>query len=383
MRDSAASMQPYDLQRVERQLLATSIYIYKRVGFDQRVLQFLEQGLIGVGSARCEVAYELSQQGERFYLSIYDSDRSVTCILLLAEDGIWRGRWLHFEQMEIELAPMPEPYINGVEFRLASLKRSGHHGFLNWLFRQCPGTSICFLNNAVPNANPFMTQNFSHLEQYRLEDHYDLLAEAGGRLTIKDYLIYCYEDWPLDHVFSDRFERYHDHLVGASSVRYDLVILRDPFNCFASRLKQWWQGWMHEQFPALNTPAGREECVRLWKAFANEYLRKTAYRKHTPVDVNYNRWFTDRAYRQALAASLGLPFPDSGMNKVMYHGAGSSFDGLAFDGNAQNMRVLERWQQYRDNPLYLSLFRHDTELLDLASEIFPDMFHEVQAALKL
>jgi hypothetical protein len=47
------------------------------------------------------------------------------------------------------------------------------------------------------------------------------------------------------------------------------------------------------------------------------------------------------------------------------------------------MRVLERWRQYKDNPIYLSLFRHDTELLDLASEIFPDIFQEVKIALEL
>ncbi len=375
-------MQQHDLQQAE-QLLAANIYMYTRVGFDQRPMQFFEHGLIGVGSARFEASYELVQRDGHCGLLIYDENRAVTCALTLGEDGAWRGRWLHSEQMETTLTPLPEPYINGVEFRVTGMKRSGHHGFINWLFSQCSGRSICFLNNAVPNANPFMTQNFSHLEWYRLEDRYDYLAEAGGRLTLKEYLIYCYEDWPLDQVFCERFEHVHDHLVGASKTRYDLIVLRDPFNCFASRLKQWWQGWMHEQFPALNTPAGREACVWLWKAFAKEYLRKTAYRKHTPVDVHYNRWFTDQAYRQGLAAALGLPFTDRGRHKVTDHGSGSSFDGQAFDGNALHMRVLERWQQYKDNPIYLSLFKHDTELLDLTAEIFPDIFQEAKIALKL
>jgi hypothetical protein len=33
------------------------------------------------------------------------------------------------------------------------------------------------------------------------------------------------------------FEQHHDQWVGASWQRYDVLILRDPFNLFASRLR--------------------------------------------------------------------------------------------------------------------------------------------------
>ena len=50
-------------------------------------------------------------------------------------------------------------------------------------------------------------------------------------------LIYSYEDFPLDQVASDKFEHNHDLYLGKSAIRYDLLIIRDPFNLFASRLK--------------------------------------------------------------------------------------------------------------------------------------------------
>lgn len=372
-----------DLQQVEQALLTTSLYLYNRIGHDQRLLQFLPGGIFGLGSAGREATYVVFQINQDLRLLIFGDDGRLTCALTCGDDRIWRGHWEQSDSIQIELIPMPKSYINRFEFRLSSMKRSGHHAVLNWLFAQCNGQRICFLNNAVPNANPFMMQNYSQLSNYRLEDHFDPFAEAGGWLTPKDYLLYCYEDWRLEDVFSERFEQYHDELVGPSDVRYDMIILRDPFNCFASRLKQWWRPWMREQIPALNTPLGRRECLDLWKAFAREYLRHTSYRRHHPVAVNYNQWFADAAYRESLADSLGLSFNDGGRDRVMFHGMGSSFNEQSFDGHAEQMQVLDRWQYYREYPVYRNLFAEDRELLDLAAEIFPDLFHEVKLALHL
>ncbi|MEZ4727209.1 MAG: hypothetical protein R3E79_08765 [Caldilineaceae bacterium] len=84
--------------------------------------------------------------------------------------------------------------------------------------------------------------------------------------------------------------------------------------------------------------------------------------------INYNRWATERVYRQNLATQLGLPFTDAGIHTVHKTAGGSSFDGLRYNGEAGQMKVLERWKAYQTDPTYRQLF--DPTLVDLAQRIF-------------
>ena len=63
----------------------------------------------------------------------------------------------------------------------------------------------------------------------------DLDAERDGDFSRKDTLLYNYEDCFLGTVASDAFEENHDAWVGPSGRRTDVLILRDPYNLFASR----------------------------------------------------------------------------------------------------------------------------------------------------
>src|SRR5690606_15958101 len=57
-------------------------------------------------------------------------------------------------------------------------------------------------------------------------------------------------------------------------------------------------------------------------------------------------------------------------------------DGLQFDGAADRMAVLDRWQHYIDEPAYLNLF--DEEILQLSESIFGELraADEVRRRLK-
>ena len=125
--------------------------------------------------------------------------------------------------------------INNVEFRIVSLARSGHHGIINWIIGQCPGR-VCYLNGAKPGMDPYLTYVSKDLknisEQEFLEDR-----EKKTKTSKKDYLIYSYEELPLQEIFSEDAKSYHDKHLGKSSKRFDILILRDPYNYFASRLK--------------------------------------------------------------------------------------------------------------------------------------------------
>lgn len=87
---------------------------------------------------------------------------------------------------------------------------------------------------------------------------------------------------------------------------------------------------------------------------------------------NYNQWFLDQDYRQKIAHSLGLKYSEESLTRVVGQtdaGAGSSFDKYKFFGQANQMRVLERWKNMADNSNYRSLFL-DPEVWTLSEQIF-------------
>lgn len=252
---------------------------------------------------------------------------------------------------------------NRLEIRVAALRRSGHHAVILWLLRQLQGQG-CFLNNCRPGVNPFesCSRRDSFLEGVSIED------ELDEGITRKDYLIYNYEEKDLSEVFCDRFEELREQFVGRSERRFDLIVLRDPFNNFASLL-QWAQSSGYA-FPA--DVLQQVNC--LWKQYAREFLGETRHLGDGGLMVNFNRWFAERAYRHRICARLGVEFSDAGLQEVADWGPASSFDGVRYQGRAQQMKVEERWRKFRSDPYYRSLF--DRETLELSRRIFGPMAAE-------
>lgn len=84
------------------------VYTYRRVGHDERPLDLLPDGRIGDGAASCERTWRLNPTPRGYSLGIYGDNGGDTCHLALGEDGVWRGKWINFEQMLIELIPIPK-----------------------------------------------------------------------------------------------------------------------------------------------------------------------------------------------------------------------------------------------------------------------------------
>jgi predicted O-methyltransferase YrrM len=74
------------------------------VGHDERPLLLRRDGTIGSGGGDAERFWFVRRAGGRPTLVI-GSETTATCELHLDADGVWRGRWLDFERMPIELAP--------------------------------------------------------------------------------------------------------------------------------------------------------------------------------------------------------------------------------------------------------------------------------------
>jgi hypothetical protein len=160
-------------------------------------------------------------------------------------------------------------------------------------------------------------------------------------------------------VFSDQFEAKHDLYLGKSLFRYDVLLLRDPFNLFASRLKS----------RKIAVKENDQSMVSAWLNYAKEFLGETHHLKHHKICINYNDWFLNLEYRKQLAESLGLEFSDAGMDEVSRYGGGSSFNRQDLQGKARQMDVLNRWKYFADDPAYRQLF-DNPEIFEYSERIF-------------
>ena len=261
----------------------------------------------------------------------------------------------------------PTGIINQKEICIVGMRRSGNHAVLNWIRAQQPG-EVCLLNNVAAGTNPYRYKSDNllryHQEHRRQAEIYR--QQASGDLIKRDCLIYSYEDWSLEQITAPRFERDRDLYIGKSAKRFDLLILRDPFNLFASRLKQNFVATKSKQLP----------MVEMWLEYAKEFVNESRHLKRRRVCVNYNRWFADVGYRRELAARLEIPFSDAGLETVSAFGGGSSFDGTGEGSGAgkqaKTLDVTNRWRKFADDPAFRQLFE-SADIWHYATQIFGEL----------
>lgn len=261
--------------------------------------------------------------------------------------------------------------VQNNEFRFVGLSRSGNHAIINWVIRQLDGR-YCFLNCTEPKFNPYFTSRPLSGEgktyQTNIED-FALEKEQQMQFTQKDYLLYNHEDCFLGPLEKSGQSENIDSWVGGSRTRRDILIIRDPFNLFASRIRA-------GLIPSEYTPRGAKPTSiltlqRIYKQHAREFLGKKNYLKKNKIAINFNSWSTDKDYRRNFTDQLGIPFTDKGFREVADVAGGSSFDGLALSGNAHKMNIHSRWKQFASDKEYWALF--DPEIIDLARKIFGEI----------
>lgn len=249
-------------------------------------------------------------------------------------------------------------FVNQNEVRIVGMSRSGCHPIIGWILDQLDG-GHCFLNCAEGKQDPYATAR-------PLDDHSSFRTNLGGSRRIqaaedlrhvpKEWLVISYEDSYLGHACSPAYEAAHDEWVGASARRIDVLVLRDPYNLFASR---------------LHSAAGevsQRHALRVWQQHAREVLGRQRRMLRPFVPIRYDRWVREPEYRAEIAHALGVPFSDRGFQTVPGVFGGSSFDGRRFDGRADRMRVFDRWRHLVEDPEFLDLFDATTQ--ELAEAVF-------------
>jgi len=89
---------------VAEEVIATA-FEYLRVGYDYRKMMFLPDGRVGEGAGGSEVFWDVKSENGDMVLEL-SSGGQLTCRLKRENDGLWRGRWLHYEKMPVVLAPL-------------------------------------------------------------------------------------------------------------------------------------------------------------------------------------------------------------------------------------------------------------------------------------
>lgn len=258
---------------------------------------------------------------------------------------------LHDSWRRWTLSANADDIVNKKEMRVVGMRRTGNHALLTWIEHQLSG-EFYHLNNVSAGKNPYRHKADNllryHPEHVKMSQTYR--RQANGELIKRDCLLYSYEDWSLAKITQPRFERHRELYLGKAAECVHVLILRDPFNLFASRLKQNFVAPKSKQLP----------MVEMWLEYAKEFLGETQqYLNRNRVCVNYNRWFEDVGYRRQLSEQLGLSFSDAGLSKVSTLGGGSSFDGTQLNGQAKAMDVTNRWQRFADDPTFRALFKNE------------------------
>jgi hypothetical protein len=281
---------------------------------------------------------------------------------------------------------------NKKEISCFGLRRSGNHAIIHWLIRQ-NNDQFVFLNDVklydsydpyesfskvtIGGISPLVYHRgfikYKRYMKYILnrkveylygQERSDLDRENLRNWKSKPMLVHSYEHYSLSQVLP-RFEDKRNHYLGKSESRFDLVIVRDPYNTFASLIKR------GEFDPKSWRYVSPKVIVERWIEHAREFLGFTRYLKHQ-IGVSYNHWFYDKDYRIKLAEKLELPFTDEGIATVPKFGKGSSFDGDKYDGQAARMDTLSRYKDFLDHPIMQEVLAHH-ELNELSREIFGEV----------
>lgn len=239
------------------------------------------------------------------------------------------------------------------------LKRSGNHAIINWLKYNIP--------------RKYRESEFLHINNaYDIYEDPPKIVELENLKSIdneRTYLsIISYEDVDLTDITKTPLYKNQDKIL-PGSIRKNILLLRDPFNLFASRLKMLRD--MKKQ--GVKNPIQKvawNKVKTLWKQYAREFLGKTSFLGKDKIIVNYDLWIVDKKYRNKLLwKNFSRINKDINIDNVLPHGGGSSFDYVKYHGRAIEMDLLNRWQYFTKDEFYLDLIR-DKELIDLSKMVF-------------
>lgn len=259
----------------------------------------------------------------------------------------------------------PPNKTNRYEIRVYATVRSGHHGVMQWLKGHFPGEILQRHNVSRVDwpAGPFIFTE------------YNKFNEVGAPLPhtrpwSRELYLLNVEDANLETVRRNFDENRWHTFNGMSHRIVEVLVLRDPYNCFASIYRAL------GPFPLMGTtyPGGqslyveRGSVIEIWKQHAREFLESRLV--PGAIKINFTQWMLSQAYRKSIAEeAMGLHFTDK---EFGVRGMSSSFDGKFED--ARHLKLFDRWRVFEMDQTFRKFF--DAEVHDLATKIFGEVIAE-------
>ena len=231
--------------------------------------------------------------------------------------------------------------ITSNDFQVIGMRRSGNHAIISWILSNFTG-NVCHYNNI-----------FIEKEGLFVEEKQVLSIEGDSNGS--SCKLYSFEDYPFIEVTPC-----------LSQVANKVLIIRDPFNTFASRIKRARKvNDIVDVFGVLIT----RKVLETWKQHAREFIGQTQHLGENVIKINFNKWWADPDYRKEKSDHFGdvnsIEIP-----RFSKFSNGSSFDGEYYKNNPEKMDLMNRWKEFENDEEFTTLF--DSETLSLASEIFGD-----------
>jgi len=254
------------------------------------------------------------------------------------------------------------------EIAVYHLKRSGSHGIMGWLQQALNqeretisipsvGKFIDGIGNSTKNlydlGSDFVDLNGKNV-MYAFE------SQHGGLV----------DSWKKIPFLTDI--KKHEKLFGKSKLKYNVLILRDPYNCLSSRISKTKNGIFRKSnlLKWKQYPYGYNNFKKMWLTQAKEFVGETDYLDmYNRIPISYNEWFLNKGYRKYLCSLFGVEYTDKGLNNVKGFGGGSSFSGVEYNGRAQDMDVLNRWKKNKNHPFMKDML-NDMEVKKYSDMIF-------------
>lgn len=208
--------------------------------------------------------------------------------------------------------------------RVYGLMRSGNHAIINWIRDQYPGQSICFLNN-IPLKSTDPYQDYVQIELRNIPGN---LSIESLRNHPKDVLIYSYEDRAsleadngslLETLFDDANRAIVRRNLLTCQHHFTTGILRDPYNCFASRLT------LIRKRGSCGGITDLQLIKENWKQIARKALSMKSQPKDDEFIILYNKWVESESYRRDISRQLFGTYQGHSLATISDYGGGSSF----------------------------------------------------------
>ena len=252
---------------------------------------------------------------------------------------------------------------NEYEFRVFGLRRSGTHFLISWLISAFDKEEVYYFDNSYNPKRIFGTRTSWKKGVAKNDRRMSIFADKLVEMKMyapkfnvcdKKCILQAYEDKDLSII-----ETIDKQIIGKSKRRFNIMILRDPYNWIASRLR------FLKRYPRCRALVINTKKTSLWKQYAKEFLGETDTLKDKIV-INYDRFCLDESYRSEIAVMLGI-VPKIDGNTVLGFGNGSSFIQKKTEKNREAYN--KRYLQFKNNYKFMSLISDD-ELRELSLKIF-------------